>query len=180
MFLIQMSGYPGSGKSTLAKEISKHTGAVIVDHDVVKSALMDMPGTMNSTIEPKELGGLSYHIEWSLVNFHLSLGQSVIFDSPCMYNEHLEKGIRISRKYEAQYKYIECFLNDFEELDRRLKTRERRISQISEMPALMKSTFKLTIENSKSQRPTDSGFLIVDTSQPLDSYIENVISYIIE
>ncbi len=41
MFFLQMSGYPGSGKSTLAKEISKNTGAVVVDHDVVKSALMN-------------------------------------------------------------------------------------------------------------------------------------------
>lgn len=31
MFFLQMSGFPGSGKSTLAKEISKKTGAIIVD-----------------------------------------------------------------------------------------------------------------------------------------------------
>jgi predicted kinase len=34
-----MSGFPGSGKSTLAKQIAKRTNAVIIDHDVVKSAL---------------------------------------------------------------------------------------------------------------------------------------------
>jgi len=41
MFFLQMSGFPGSGKSTLAKQISKLTNAVIVDHDVSKTALLE-------------------------------------------------------------------------------------------------------------------------------------------
>ena len=35
-----MSGFPGSGKSTLSKYSAKLTGAVIVGHDLVKSALL--------------------------------------------------------------------------------------------------------------------------------------------
>ena len=35
-----MSGFPGSGKSTVSKYIAKLTGAVIIDHDVLKSALL--------------------------------------------------------------------------------------------------------------------------------------------
>lgn len=34
-----MSGFPGAGKSTVSKYIAKLTGAIIVDHDVLKSAL---------------------------------------------------------------------------------------------------------------------------------------------
>ncbi len=41
MFFVQMSGHPGSGKSTLARQIGKRTGAVIIDHDIVKSALLN-------------------------------------------------------------------------------------------------------------------------------------------
>ena len=40
MFFVQMSGFPGSGKSTLARKIAKRTGGVIIDHDIVKSALL--------------------------------------------------------------------------------------------------------------------------------------------
>lgn len=180
MFFLQMSGYPGSGKSTLAKEIAKQTGAVVVDHDVVKSALMEALEGTDSNLDPKNAGGMSYHIEWSMVSFQLSLGRSVIMDSPCMYSEHLDKGIHMARKYEVDYKYVECFLNDYEELDKRLKTRERRISQISEMPASMKSSFPLTIGNSNSKRPPASRYLIVDTSQPLDGYLGEVMAYIHE
>lgn len=41
MFFLQMSGFPGSGKSTLAKLISKATNAIIVDHDISKTAILE-------------------------------------------------------------------------------------------------------------------------------------------
>ena len=47
MFFLQMSGFTGSGKSTLARQISKITGAVIIDHDIVKSALLKSLDTDN-------------------------------------------------------------------------------------------------------------------------------------
>ena len=36
-----MSGLPGSGKSTLARQITKRTKAVLIDHDITKSALLE-------------------------------------------------------------------------------------------------------------------------------------------
>lgn len=36
-----MSGLPGSGKSTLSREIARRLDAVIVDHDVTKTALLE-------------------------------------------------------------------------------------------------------------------------------------------
>jgi len=40
MFFVQMSRFPGSGKSTLAPQIAKSTGTVLIDHDIVKSAIL--------------------------------------------------------------------------------------------------------------------------------------------
>jgi hypothetical protein len=40
MFFLQMSGFPGSVKSILFRHLSKLTGAVIIDHDIVKSSLL--------------------------------------------------------------------------------------------------------------------------------------------
>jgi predicted kinase len=70
MFFLQMSGYPGSGKSTLARVISKKTGAIVVDHDIVKSALLE---SLESNFDPKVAGKVSYNIDWSLVDFYLVL-----------------------------------------------------------------------------------------------------------
>lgn len=174
MFFLQMSGYPGSGKSTLARAISKITGAIVVDHDIVKSALLE---SVESYIDPKIAGKISYHIDWALVDFHLSQGQSVIMDSPCLYTELLEKGTELSEKHHAAYKYIECLLGDVNELDNRLKTRKRMISQIAEIPPEVKQTLNITIVSSRSKRPSEAPYLIVDTSQPITGYMDEVMAY---
>lgn len=174
MFFVQMSGFPGSGKSTLSRQIGKRTGAVIIDHDIVKSALLnsieDIPIDINIA------GRISYNIDWSLIEFHLSQGQSVVFDSPCLYQEMVDKGIDLSKKYNVKYKYVECYLNDFHEVNYRLINRDRMVSQIREISS--EAVFKSTIENSK--RPTGYQCLVVDTGKPPESYINNVINYINE
>jgi predicted kinase len=128
MFFVQMSGFPGSGKSTLARQIATNTRAVIIDHDIVKSALLHSIGEIS--IDAKLAGKISYNIDWSLIEFHLTQGQSVIFDSPCLYEEMVIKGTELAEKYKAKYKYVECYLDDRNEINRRLKDRERMISQI--------------------------------------------------
>ena len=174
MFFVQMSGFPGSGKSTLSRQIAKRTGAVIIDHDIVKSALLhsidDIP------IDAKLAGKISYNIDWSLIEFHLSQGQNVVFDSPCLYQEIVDRGIGLSKKYNAKYKYVECYLNDYDEINDRLKNRERMVSQIREVSS--EEAFKYTIENSK--KPIDYPCIVVDTGRPLENYIYEVINYINE
>lgn len=67
-----MSGFPGSGKSTLSRQIAKRTGAVIIDHDIVKSALLT--SLKDFSIDEKIIGKVAYNIDWSLIDFHLSQG----------------------------------------------------------------------------------------------------------
>ncbi|AOV08136.1 AAA family ATPase [Sporosarcina ureilytica] len=172
MFFVQMSGFPGSGKSTISREIGKRTGAIVVDHDIVKSALLN--SIEDNPIDMKIAGKISYSIDWSLIDFHLSQGQNVVFDSPCLYQEMIVRGRDLSEKYNVKYKYVECYLNDFQEINYRLKNRERMISQIKEINS--EEAFKYTIENSK--KPNDIQCLLIDTSRPLESYIDEVINYI--
>jgi len=167
-----MSGFPGSGKSTLTRVIAKSTGAIIIDHDIVKSALLT--SLEMSHIDTNVAGKIAYDIEWSLIDFYLSQGHSVILDSPCFYSEMVEKGTKLSKKYHAKYKYVECYLNDIEEIQKRLKNRTRMISQIQQVSS--EEMFVKWVENSK--RPPDFECLRVDSGSPLDSYIDRVISYI--
>ncbi len=173
MFFVQMSGFPGSGKSALSRLIGKRTGAVLIDHDIIKSALLN--SIEDIPIDVHIAGMISYHIDWSLIDFHLSQGQSVVFDSPCFYQEMVDKGIDLAKKYNAVYKYVECRLNDFQEVNYRLKNRDRMISQIKEIQS--EAAFNYSIQNSK--KPTDIQCLLIDTALPLDSYIDEVIKYII-
>lgn len=174
MFFVQMSGFPGSGKSTLARYIAKRTGAIIVDHDIVKSALLH--STEEMPLDQKLAGKVSYNIDWSLLEFHLSMGHAVIFDSPCLYEEMVENGIKLSQKYNVKYKYVECYVNDIEEIRFRLTSRKRMISQIKDIQS--NESFYYTISNSK--KPVEHKYLVVDTAQPIENYIEQVINYIEE
>ncbi len=174
MFFIQMSGFPGSGKSTLARVIAKKTGAIVVDHDIVKSALLH--SIEEIPFDLKVAGKISYNIDWSLIEFYLSLGHSVIFDSPCLYEEMVDKGIALSKKFNAKYKYVECYVDDMEEIKCRLTNRERMISQIKDIPRY--EDFYYTIRNSK--KPVAYKCLQVNSNQPLENYMQEVLDYIKE
>jgi predicted kinase len=104
MFFLQMSGFPGSGKSTLAREIAKLTKAVIIDHDIVKTGLLEGLGLEELDVDSKRVGGVAYHIKWTLVDFHLSQGHNVILDSPCLYEVLVEKGTVLAEKHSVKYK----------------------------------------------------------------------------
>ena len=172
LFFLQMSGFPGSGKSTLARRISKLTGAVIIDHDIVKSALLKSLDTDN--IDSNVAGKIAYDIDWSLIDFHLSQGQSTILDSPCFYAEMVEKGVRLSEKYNANYKYVECYLNEIKEIQHRLKNRTPMISQIQQVAS--EKAFLEWVDNSK--KPTNIQCLRVDSGKPIEKYIDEVMLYI--
>lgn len=172
VFFLQMSGYPGSGKSTLARELTKHTTAVILDHDIVKSSLIE---SLKGDISFNDAGKASYDIEWSLVDY-LSQGHSVILDSPCLYTEMIDKGLALAQKLKAKYKYIECYLNDYKEINRRLRKRNRMASLIEEAP----SEQALIKTNEKAKKPATGKILVIDTSKPINTYITRVVEYVKE
>ena len=101
---------------------------------------------------------------------------SVILDSPCLYEGMVEKGIDLCQKHGATYKYIECYLNDIEEINRRLQTRERKISQITKVESEV--AFKKCLAGSK--RPLHGEYLIVDSGEPLEKYGKKVMDYIMD
>lgn len=71
-FFIQMSGVPGAGKSTIASAVARQTGAVVIDHDVTKSALL-------VAAVPADLAGrASYDVLDALARHLLQQGHSVI------------------------------------------------------------------------------------------------------
>lgn len=174
MFFLQMSGFPGSGKSTLSRQLAKHTGAIIIDHDVSKTALLKiLDGT---AISGKEIGRASYGTDWALIEFQLSKGESVIFDSPCLYAEMVEIGTQLALKYGAAYKYIECYLNDFTEINQRLANRKRLPSQIQSVDS--ESIFQRAVDS--SQIPEGHRWIRVDSGTRLEKYIPLALAYLAE
>ena len=132
MFLLQMSGVPGSGKSTLANNISKFIDVVIINTDVIKSSILESC----QGIDFKDAGKFTYNVAYAMAKDYLKQGKNVILDSPCLYEEGLNNGISIAKGCNAQYKYVECFLDDLDEIDKRLKQRNSYPSQIKNISNL--------------------------------------------
>lgn len=174
MFFLQMSGFPGSGKSTLAKRLASETGAFIIDHDTSKSALL--ASLDESKLDARTLGKAAYSVDWASIEFQLAQGKSVIFDSPCLYEEMIEKGTKLAHKYGASYKYVECYLNDFTEINQRLRNRERLPSQIPEVES--ESIFTRALASSK--KPEGQPWIRVDSGEEIGTYLHTALQYIKE
>lgn len=169
MFLLQMAGFPGSGKSTLAKEIAKHINVVIIDRDVIKSTMIE------SGVDLNIVNDASYKVVFSLCEYYLSINMNVIIDTPCFFEATVENGVEIAKKYGAEYKYIECRLEDFNEVTNRLKNRQSSVSQIK---SAEKEKFLVALERSK--KPSNYKHITIDSSLPVGSYIKDVVDYLEE
>lgn len=167
MFLLQMAGFPGSGKSTIAEEIRKGTKAILIDRDVIKSSML------KAGIEDPLLTDASYIVVFDLVEYYLSRGSNVIIDTSCYLNKTLEKGLELCKKYNAEYKYIECKVNSYEEIERRIKTRKNLESQLRE--ATMEKYNNLI---DKSIKPKNIDILTVNTTSSEDYNMDDILSYL--
>lgn len=187
-----MSGCPGAGKSTLAQGIGHALGAVVLDYDVLKSALLDA-GTPANTA-----GSYAYATLRKTAASLLAQRFRVVLDSPCYYQELLDGGIRLAEEAGARYHYIECVVGgmaardvptatNLEEVSRRLRTRASLASQRRDLhvgppgsASMDKSTgetlFRSWITGMK--RPTDDCYLLIDTSKPEAECLEAALTFL--
>jgi len=179
-FFVQMSGAPGAGKTAVARPLGARLGAVIIDFDVVKSALLD------GAVEYAAAGPLAYRVVWAIAQDVASLHQSLIVDSPCYYDEILERGQAIARAAGMRYRYVECVVDDLDEIDRRLKSRRRLRSQRGALDAPPRdlgadpgetgaALFCEWIANMK--RP-GANALRLDTSRPVEIAVEEALAFV--
>jgi predicted kinase len=182
LLLVQMSGAPGAGKSTVARAIGRRTGAAVLDHDVVKSALL------GAGVAATTAGQASYQTLLALARSLLDQGVSVVLDSPCYYQELLDAGLRLARETGACYRYVECAIEDLAALARRLRERPRLPSQVPDLAAASarattgatlagEALFREWIDNMK--RPAHS-YLRVDTARPLADCLAAIFAFLEE
>lgn len=119
MFLLQMSGVPGAGKSTVAAHVVATFGAVAVDYDVIKSAVLDAGFDLTASTKA------AYEVMYAQARHVLTQGHSVVMDSPCFWPRILTEGMHIAQQHNVPYKYIECQLDNLALLDKRLAQRPR-------------------------------------------------------
>lgn len=122
--LIQMSGAPGSGKSTIARLLRQSIGGVVLDHDVLRSALLE-----DSDVPFDQVAKRAYNLQWRLAEDFMKQGLNVIIDSTCNFQEVLDQGSALAEKQGFAHWYVECKVDDIDLLDERLRTRDPMKSQ---------------------------------------------------
>lgn len=125
LLLVQMAGQPGVGKSALAHELGGGLGAVVLDNDVIKSALL------TEGIEEEVAGPATWRLVFELAESALSFGVSVILDNPSHYESIPARGAAIAERVGARYVMVECVCDDEVELRRRIVERTRLPSHIT-------------------------------------------------
>ncbi|HSH05147.1 MAG TPA: AAA family ATPase [Anaerolineae bacterium] len=178
---LQMSGTPGAGKTTLANALRPHLNAVILDHDTTKSAFLAEPDIFPSA------GPASYIALKAIATHLVSQGHTIIFDSPCFYTELLTFGQQLAHHHHIPYKYIECYLDDFDQLEHRLQTRQSRPSQLithldqtitNGLGQQMSGRDHLRNWSQNMKRPHNTPYLRLDTSAPPHHCLQQALTYL--
>ena len=114
----------GTGKSTIAHAAATATGAIVLDHDTTKSALLE------AGVPHPPAGAASYGVVHAIAADLLSQGHSVIIDSPSLYESIPETGAAIAAQANARYLFVECQCPD-DIADMRIESRTNRTSQVT-------------------------------------------------
>ena len=162
MTLIVMRGYPGTGKSTIARAISAALHAPLIDRDILRQKAVDIFGNL------PHVGRFSYELMFALTEEQLSLGLSVVVDTPLTYRTTYEQAKELAQTFHAPMLVVHCQCSP-EVQKRRL---EGRVGKVSE--------FQITSwEEWMQWKPRFEDFddegCIIDTSNPLDDSLAKVM-----
>jgi predicted kinase len=174
-----MSGVPGSGKSTVAAHVARTFGAVAVDYDVIKSAILDADFDLHSATKA------SYEVMYAQANHVLTQGHPVIMDSPCFWPRIITEGMKIAEAHTAPYRFIECHVEDLQLLDTRLSQRPRLRTHrpsINQPPADAgdteeDGTYLFRTWMTRTQRPP-TPYLQLNMQNPLPKALAEVDTYL--
>ncbi|OBT81739.1 hypothetical protein VE02_09540 [Pseudogymnoascus sp. 03VT05] len=179
---IQMSGAPGSGKSTIARLLGQSIGGVVIDHDVLRSTLLE------SDVHFGPAARHAYELQWALAQDVMKQGLSVIIDSTCNFQVVLDRETELAKEQGYNYWYVQCQVRDVELLDRRLRSRDSMTSQRTGVdcpPAAAndisesedsRAIFKRWIEN--PCHPEGNNIVIVDSTRKPEILRDHILKMI--
>ena len=161
--VVQMHGEPGSGKSTVARAIAPHLGAVVLDKDVIKAALL------RSRIEEAQAASGAYEAYFALARSMVDQGHSLILDNPVYWSRVLDNWRALTTDVGSPPLMLHCVCDDRVELVRRLATRDALESQPRN---------PLDLRRYPGSIEVDCDRVVLNTTRPLDDVVADALAYI--
>lgn len=161
-----MAGMPGAGKTAISLELGRALGWPVVDKDTLKSPLLT-GGIREELAGPASYALLLEVAEDLLVRQRLS----VILDSPGRFPSVIERARDLAEQVGGRLKIIRCVAAR-ELRRRRLDERVARASQWTADTGLSDEEERRMFEH----LPPDA--LVLDTSRPFDSCVEEALAYV--
>jgi predicted kinase len=172
--LIVFAGMRGTGKTSLARAVARELRAVYLDKDTIKDCVISQAERLNLEQAPQLAGPISYELLVDLARDNLSLGLSVVLDSPAGYQVFREQVRGLARSTKAELRLIECICTDEKLLRQRIESR----TQDQDLPAY-RSRDWATYQRDLAQfeRLTERR-LVVDTAESLSINLRKVLAYL--
>jgi len=170
--LIVFAGLPGTGKSSLARAVAREARAVYLDKDTIKDCVITLAREMKLAGGQDLAGPLSYELLVDLARDNLSLGLSVVLDSPAGYRVFREKVSKLTQGGKAELKLIECICTDETMLRERVETRGRELPPHRTQDWATYQANRARFEGLTERR------LVVDTAEPLGINLRKVLAYL--
>ena len=169
MKLIVFSGLPGTGKSALAEAVGRELGIPVFAKDWLEAALLR--SKLVSAETERQLGSVGYDLLTVLAERQLSLNQSVILDSVASTVSIRNTWRGLGKKYNAEWRVIECICSDIVVHRERLEKRQRAIPGWHELEWS-------DVEFIRSYyAPWEEERLMLDSMRPVDQNIMDVLKY---
>jgi predicted kinase len=164
--LILLKGHPATGKSTLGRALARRLGWPLIDKDDVKDFIADLPGG----------NGLAYDVAWRMVSTQLSLGVSVIVDTPLSYPISYETGCALAQEHDARLLVVETLLDE-EAWRQRLESRDLPAESQHKIHSWASMQRLLDHYDGCWRYPIDpSHHLRVDTTVDLERLVDTVLA----
>jgi predicted kinase len=162
--VIQMHGEPGSGKSTLARSLAPRIDAIVLDKDIIKSALL------RAGVDEARAAGGAYEVFFAQARAFVAAGHSIVLDNPVFWESVEHRWLQIAALAGSPSILIECVCPDRDELVRRLATRPALESQPRAPLDLL--------QHAGSAATRFQPRLVLDTTRSVEDLLDEALTYI--